>query len=142
MKAAQAVSRFRASPLHRFNTGCLEISSKLQVRHSASLLNPQFQLLAPVAVKIRNLGLGPTSKDFEDAPQPQFTSPLTKVHAEELVLHLNDEERKVMLHALQHYESKRIKEDFEGKSFGLIVTLPCINCNIGFATSDSHFQIR
>ncbi|KAJ8723029.1 hypothetical protein PYW07_004209 [Mythimna separata] len=83
------------------------------VRHSASLLNPQFRLLAPVAVKIRNLGLGPTSKDFEDSPQPQISSPLTKVHADELILHLTDEERKVMLHALQQYESKRIKEDFE-----------------------------
>lgn len=118
MKAAQAVSRFRASPLHRFNTGCLDISTKLQVRHSASLLNQQFQLLAPLVVKIRNLGLGPTSKDFEDSPQPQITSPLTKVHADELVLHLTDEERKVMLHALQQYESKRIKEDFEDKLAG------------------------
>lgn len=123
MKAVQTVSRFRASPLKRFNTGCQNIS-KLQVRHSASLLNSniKFQLLAPVAVKIRSLGLGPTSKDFEDSPQPQITSPLTKLHANELVLHLTDEERKVMLHALQQYESKRIKEDFEGKSFMLLHT--------------------
>ena len=117
MKAAQAVFRFRTSPLHRFNTGCLDTSTKLQVRHSASLLNSHFQLLAPVVVKIRNLGLGPTSKDFDDQPQSQITSPLTKLHANELVLHLTDEERKVMLQALQQYESKRIKEDFEGELF-------------------------
>lgn len=123
MKVAQAVFRFRTTPLNRFNTGCLDISTKLQVRHSASLLNSQFQLLAPIAVKIRNLGLGPTSKEFEDPPQSQFTSPLTKLHANELVLHLTDEERKVMLQALQQYESKRIKEEFEGNLVGINTNL-------------------
>ncbi|PZC74596.1 uncharacterized protein LOC110379492 [Helicoverpa armigera] len=118
MKAAQAVNRFLARPMNKFNSRCLDISTKLQVRQSTTLLNPHFNLLAPVAVKIRNLGLGPTSKDFEDSPQPQITSPLTKVHANELVLHLTDEERKVLLYALQEFESKRLKEDFEDKLAG------------------------
>lgn len=116
MKAVQGLTRFSVSHLNRVNICCLDISSRLQVRHSAILFNSHFKLLAPTAVKIRSLGLGPTSKDFDDQPQAQITSPLTKLHANELVLHLNDEERKVLLHALQQYESKRIKEDYEGNS--------------------------
>lgn len=118
MKAVQGLTRFSVSHLNRVNICCLDISSRLQVRHSATLFNSHFKLLAPTAVKIRSLGLGPTSKDFDDQPQAQITSPLTKLHANELVLHLNDEERKVLLHALQQYESKRIKEDYEDKLAG------------------------
>ncbi|XP_013182464.1 PREDICTED: uncharacterized protein LOC106128563 isoform X2 [Papilio xuthus] len=70
----------------------------------------------PDIVNIRNLGLGPTSKDFEEPTQ--ISGPLTKVHATELVLHLNDEERKVLFNALQEYESNRIKEEFEDKLAG------------------------
>ncbi|CAH0604477.1 unnamed protein product [Chrysodeixis includens] len=110
MKSAQAVSRFSASPHKRLNTCCHNITS-LQVRHSASIINSKSQLLAPVLLKVRHLGLGPTSKDFEETPQ--FTSPLTKVHANELVLHLNVEERKILFNALQEYESNKMKENFE-----------------------------
>lgn len=112
MKAAQSVSRFSVAPQIRLNTCCQNISS-LQVRHSATIVNSKIQLLAPVLLKVRHLGLGPTSKDFEETPH--ITSPLTKVHADELVLHLNAEERKILFNALQEFESNRVKENFEGE---------------------------
>ncbi|CAK1552702.1 unnamed protein product [Leptosia nina] len=65
---------------------------------------------------VRYLGLGPTSKDFEEPSQ--LSGPLTKAHASELVLHLKDEERKILMHALREYESNRIKEEFEDKLAG------------------------
>lgn len=113
MKPARAVKRYCTSPIMRLNTFCGNNSSKLQVRHSASSVNSKLNLFVPVAVKIRNLGLGPTSKDFEE--QRQASQPLTKVHAAELVLHLKDEERKLLFDALQEYESNKIKEEFEGE---------------------------
>ncbi|KAF9411176.1 hypothetical protein HW555_009949 [Spodoptera exigua] len=118
MKAVRGLSRLSVLNINKFNICYRDISSRLQVRHSATLLNSHFKLLAPTAVKIRSLGLGPTSKDFDDQVQGQITSPLTKLHANELVLHLNDEERKVLLYALQQYESKRIKEEYEDKLAG------------------------
>ncbi|XP_075992951.1 uncharacterized protein LOC142987887 [Anticarsia gemmatalis] len=116
MKAAQAVKRYCTSPLSRFNTCCLENTSRLQVRQSATVLNSKQKLFVPVAVKIRNLGLGPTAKDFEESIQA--AEPLTKVHATELVLHLKDQERKLLLEALQEYESNKIKEVFEDRLAG------------------------
>ncbi|CAH0702099.1 unnamed protein product [Spodoptera exigua] len=118
MKAVRGLSRLSVLNINKFNICYRDISSRLQVRHSATLLKTHFKLLAPTAVKIRSLGLGPTSKDFDDQVQGQITSPLTKLHANELVLHLNDEERKVLLYALQQYESKRIKEEYEDKLAG------------------------
>ncbi|KOB57977.1 Transmembrane protein 65 [Operophtera brumata] len=100
-----------------FDMCCLTTSStKLQVRHSASLCGSNFKLISLVAVQIRNLGLGPTSKDFEEPTQ--ITGPMTKVHATELLLRLTDDER-IMLHkALEEFESNRIKEEFEEKLAG------------------------
>ncbi|GBP32067.1 Transmembrane protein 65 [Eumeta japonica] len=57
--------------------------------------------------------VGPTSKDFEE-PSAQ-SGPLTKLHANELILRLTEGERKVLLTALQEYQSNRIKEEFEDK---------------------------
>ncbi|XP_050665504.1 uncharacterized protein LOC126965775 isoform X2 [Leptidea sinapis] len=74
---------------------------------------------APVGldyVNKRYLGLGPTSKDFEEPSQ--FSGPLTKAHATELVLRLNGEERKMLFNALNEFESNKIKEEFEDKLAG------------------------
>lgn len=140
MRATQTLSRLRGCPLTRFNTCCLQNSTKLQVRHSATILNTKFKQLAPAAVKIRSLGLGPTSKDFEDSPQ--FTSPLTKVHANELVLHLTDEERKVLFNALQQYESNRIKDEYEGESNRINIDSSSINNFINLQYKHKHFICR
>ncbi|KAJ0180216.1 hypothetical protein K1T71_003620 [Dendrolimus kikuchii] len=112
MKAARVLRKCYTTP-SLFSFCCKENAIKLQVRNSASIGSLRFKIFAPAVVKIRNLGLGPTSKDFEEPSQ--ISGPMTKVHATELVLHLNDEERKMLFNALQEYESNRIKEEFEDK---------------------------
>ncbi|XP_041976812.1 uncharacterized protein LOC121731463 [Aricia agestis] len=91
-------------------------NSTLHVRQSATVVCENYKKIVPLLINVRQLGLGPTSKDFEEPPQ--ITGPLTKAHATELVLHLNDEERKMLFTALQEYESNRIKEEFEDKLAG------------------------
>ncbi|XP_014362253.2 uncharacterized protein LOC106713872 [Papilio machaon] len=116
MKAIHAMKRFCGTSMFYFNTCGHQRLSKLQVRHSVTVGTLKLKKIVPDLVNIRNLGLGPTSKDFEEPTQ--ISGPLTKVHATELVLHLNDEERKVLFNALQEYESNRIKEEFEDKLAG------------------------
>lgn len=106
----QAIRRLCKSSAFYFNTCCHRRLSKYQVRFCATVGSLKLKKIVPV--NARGLGLGPTSKDFEEPTQ--ISGPLTKVHATELVLHLNDEERKVLFNALQEYESNRIKEEFEG----------------------------
>lgn len=43
------------------------------------------------------------------------TQGLSKLQAQELVLRLNDEERSVLISALQEYRSKLVKDEYEGK---------------------------
>lgn len=43
------------------------------------------------------------------------TQGLSKLQAQELVLRLNDEERSVLFSALQEYQSKLVKDEYEGK---------------------------
>lgn len=115
MKAVRLLNQLKKSSPSLFYTCCHINPSELQVRHSATIGGPNLKIFAPVAVKIRNLGLGPTSKDFEDPAQ--ISGPMTKVHATELVLHLTDDERKLLHNALQEFDSNRIKVEFEGKLF-------------------------
>lgn len=113
MKAIHVIKRFYGPPLTSISFGGGKNATKLQVRQSTSLGSSRSKIFGPAAVKVRHLGLGPTSKDFEEPAQ--ITGPLTKVHATELVLHLNNDERKMLLTALQEFESNKIKEEFEGK---------------------------
>lgn len=116
MPAARLIRRLcRPSVIH-LSAFCHRNAFKLQVRHSATV-GSKSSLFVPIAVKVRNLGLGPTTKDYEEPTQ--LTAPLTKAHATELVLHMNDEERKLLFSALQEYESNRIKEEYEDKLAGL-----------------------
>ncbi|CAG5011075.1 unnamed protein product [Parnassius apollo] len=107
------MKRFCGPSVVYFNSCCHIRPHKLQARYSTTVGFSKLRNIAPAIFNIRKLGLGPTSKDFEEPTQ--ISGPLTKVHATELVLHLNDEERKILLNALQEYESNRIKEDFEDK---------------------------
>lgn len=43
------------------------------------------------------------------------TQGLSKLQAEELVLRLTSEERNILINALQEYQSKLIKDEYEGK---------------------------
>ncbi|KAL4704508.1 hypothetical protein ACJJTC_007627 [Scirpophaga incertulas] len=95
---------------------CYRKISEMQTRYSATSGFKPY-IFNPYSVSTRNLGLGPTSKDFEEPLQ--MTGPITRAHATELVLHMNDEERKLLLTALQEYESNRVKEAFEDKLAGL-----------------------
>ncbi|CAB3252138.1 unnamed protein product [Arctia plantaginis] len=117
MKAAQAIRRLRPLPIGRHHTCHLENSANIQVRHSVTVVSSKSKLFCTAALQTRNLGLGPTSKDFEET-KIQAGELFTKVHAEELVLHLKDGERKLLLEALQEYESNRIKEVFEDRLAG------------------------
>lgn len=112
MKAAHALRKVNCLQANSFNVCCHKKTAKLQVRYSASVGCVKHKSFVPGVVQIRQLGLGPTSKDFEEPTQ--ITGPLTKVHATELVLRLNDEERKALYDALQEYKSQKIKEEFEG----------------------------
>ncbi|XP_063359851.1 uncharacterized protein LOC134649066 isoform X1 [Cydia amplana] len=112
MTAVHVIRRFGV-PLA--NMCCHKKPTKLQVRYSATL-GLTAKRFAPVLIKARHLGLGPTSKDFEEPTQ--ITGPITKLHAAELVLHLKADERKLLFTALQEYESNRIKEEFEDKLAG------------------------
>ncbi|XP_072943988.1 uncharacterized protein [Epargyreus clarus] len=115
MKSVRAITRFSCNRVVN-SSACCHKPSDFHVRHSATVGCSKVSRFIPVAINIRHLGLGPTSKDFEEPTQ--LSGPLTKLHATELVLHLNDEERKVLFAALQEYESNRIKEEFEDKLAG------------------------
>lgn len=112
MKAAHALRKASGLQANSFYGCCHKKSAKVQVRNSATVGCIKYKSFVPAVVNIRQLGLGPTSKDFEEPTQ--ITGPLTKVHATELVLRLNDEERKALYDALQEYKSQKIKEEFEG----------------------------
>lgn len=43
------------------------------------------------------------------------TQGLSKLQAQELILRLNSEERSILMSALQEYQSKLIKDEYEGK---------------------------
>lgn len=43
------------------------------------------------------------------------TQGLSKLQAQELVLRLNGEERNILISALQEYQSKLVKDEYEGK---------------------------
>lgn len=119
MTAARVLRKCCFLPSMPFNFCCKGNAIKLQVRNSATIGSKKFKIFSPALLRIRNLGLGPTSKDFEEPSQ--ISGPMTKVHATELVLHLNDEERKMLFNALQEYESNRIKEEFEGSFYKILI---------------------
>lgn len=107
------------------NGCCHKKLTRLHVRYSATVgcgngNSAKFRSFLPVLTNIRHLGLGPTSKDFEEPAQ--ITGPLTKAHANELVLRLNDEERKMLFSALQEYASNKIKEEFEGNRITVVIS--------------------
>lgn len=112
MKAAHALRKASGLQANNFNVCCHKKSAKVQLRYNATVGCVKYNSFVPAGVKIRQLGLGSTSKDFEEPTQ--ISGPLTKVHATELVLRLNDEERKALYDALQEYKSQKIKEEFEG----------------------------
>lgn len=110
MKCVQKFQQFCRPIVNNVNLCCQRQPAKVIMRHSVTfnkLYKPQYS-------SIRALGLGPTSKDFET--KSAQSGPLTKLHASELVLHLTDDERKVLMNALQEYQSNKIKEEFEGTS--------------------------
>lgn len=114
MKAAHALRKASSLQVNSFNVCCCKNSTKVLVRYSATVGYVKYKSYVPAVVKIRQLGLGPTTKDFEEPTQ--ITGPLTKGHATELVLRLNDEERSALYDALQEYKSQKIKEEYEGIS--------------------------
>lgn len=114
MKSVRLIHRFCKLSAVNLSACCHKSPTKLHVRYSTSVVCTNHTRFVPMVIKVRNLGLGPTSKDFEEPAQ--LSGPLTKAHATELVFRLNNDERKMLFNALQEYESNRLKEDFEGKS--------------------------
>lgn len=110
MKSLIIVRRFSSLSLNLCNQKqCIQS----QVRFSASGHLFTSRCIPPTC-SVRHLGLGPTGKDLDDASTGPRAGPLTKAHATELVLHLTDEERKLLLTAMEEYHSNKIKEEFEG----------------------------
>lgn len=59
------------------------------------------------------------------------TQGLSKLQAQELVLRLNGEERSILISALQEYQSKLVKDEFEGKFSVLFIhVLPLLSHNV------------
>ncbi|XP_013195976.2 transmembrane protein 65 [Amyelois transitella] len=116
MKSARVIRRVYSAPIININMCCRPTVVQSQVRQSTTLEFCKSKVLYKSAGNVRHLGLGPTSKDFDEPTQ--LSGPLTKAHATELVLRLNNDERKMLLSALQEYESNRIKEEFEDKLAG------------------------
>ncbi|XP_045785590.1 uncharacterized protein LOC123881069 [Maniola jurtina] len=112
----QIMRRFCKISTPSVNVCCHKNPIRLHVRYSASVGCASYRKFSPILTIIRNLGLGPTSKDFEETTQ--ISGPLTKLHATELVLRLNDEERKMLFNALEEFASNKIKEEFEDKLAG------------------------
>lgn len=59
------------------------------------------------------------------------TQGLSKLQAQELVLRLNDEERSVLISALQEYHSKLVKDEYEGK-LNACYLFPLVSEHISF----------
>lgn len=114
MIPVQVIPRFCGMTSVTLHRCCQERATKLHSRYSTTIVCAR-TASQPVLEHVRYLGLGPTSKDFEEPTQ--ISGPLTKVHANELVLRLNNEERKMLFNALQEFESNRIKEEFEGMKY-------------------------
>lgn len=64
------------------------------------------------------------------------TQGLSKLQAQELVLRLNEEERTILISALQEYQSKLIKDEYEGKRISVFVLVDesgfCLLCFNGY----------
>lgn len=118
MKSFYLLNRICRVSINNVNVYCHKKPTLFHVRHSATVISSNYSNLTPLVINIRHLGLGPTSKDFEEPSQ--FTGPVTKAHATELILRLNDDERKLLFTALQEYESTRIKDEFEGSIFKVL----------------------
>ncbi|XP_047528357.1 uncharacterized protein LOC125065011 [Vanessa atalanta] len=116
MNSVRLINRFCRFSISNINVCCHKKPIKFYVRHSATMGCTNYRKFTPLIINIRRLGLGPTSKDFDEPTQ--LSGPLTKGHATELVLRLNNEERKMLFNALQEYESNIIKEEFEDKLAG------------------------
>lgn len=59
------------------------------------------------------------------------TQGLSKLQAQELVLRLNGEERSILISALQEYQSKLVKDEYEGKFAVLFIhVLPLLSYNV------------
>lgn len=112
MKSVHLWNKFCRLSIVNVSVGCYKRPNILHVRYSTTVGCSNHTRFIPLVMTVRRLGLGPTSKDFEEPAQ--LSGPLTKAHATELVLRLNNEERKMLFNALQEYESNRLKEDFEG----------------------------
>ncbi|XP_045445850.1 uncharacterized protein LOC123653917 [Melitaea cinxia] len=116
MKSFYLLNRICRVSINNVNIYSHKKPTLFHVRRSATVISSNYSKLTPLVINIRHLGLGPTSKDFEEPTQ--FTGPVTKAHATELILRLNDDERKLLFTALQEYESTRIKDEFEDKLGG------------------------
>lgn len=114
MKTIQIFKRLCLPQLFKINECCQNKSVKALIRYNSTLSGSNIKYYIPKYYKMRTLGLGPTSKDFEE-PSSQ-SGPLTKLHATELILRLTEEERKALFSALEEYQSQKIKEEFEGKT--------------------------
>lgn len=114
MKSVSALRKFSNKFSSSLSSCCQKTHLYFQVRESGSGHSSLPRCFPLNICNVRHLGLGPTGKDIDDTSAGPRAGPLTKAHATELVLHLTDEERKLLLNAMEEYHSNKIKEEFEG----------------------------
>lgn len=72
------------------------------------------------------------------------TQGLSKLQAQELVLRLTGDERTILMTALQEYQSKLIKDEYEGKRKQVFFLLSCIffclSCVMSVFTSCMYYS--
>lgn len=70
----------------------------------------------------RSFSVDPTlSGSAARAETTSTTHGLNKLQAQELILRLNSEERTILYTALQEYQSKLIKDEYQGKKYNIFV---------------------
>lgn len=90
-------------------------SSKFSKNLNSNLLKNQINLLNSLEC-VCNFGLSsPFGGTAAHAETTSTTQGLNKLQAQELVLRLNTEERTVLYSALQEYQSKLVKDEYQGK---------------------------
>ena len=95
---------------------CESTGGKLKIRHVYSIISFSNNTKEDV-FSARKLSVGAVKEgSAARAETTSTTQGLSKLQAQELVLRLTDEERAVLISALQEYHSKIIKDEYEGQT--------------------------
>lgn len=101
----------------RLLTSARSILTKNQINYQSSLNFKSYLRTINLAVERKCISTScVTSGSAARAETTSTTQGLSKLQAEELVLRLTSEERNILVTALHEYQSKLIKDEYEGKT--------------------------